>query len=125
MGYDFVLDPVRSRSADDVSRADGCPHSSRPEPDTLAHRVEGKGLTQQLQRAGKWPHIWRIVGEYANFRYSTSTPTTNYTTSFRPAAVSTWTSRRRHWRNTFGYQGLAARRIPAVTALVAGSGSQM
>lgn len=23
--------------------------------------------SQELQRAGKWPHIWRIVGEYSNF----------------------------------------------------------
>jgi muconolactone D-isomerase len=22
---------------------------------------------RKLQRAGKWAHIWRIVGEYANF----------------------------------------------------------
>lgn len=22
---------------------------------------------QQLQRAGKWPHLWRIAGEYANY----------------------------------------------------------
>jgi muconolactone D-isomerase len=26
-----------------------------------------KAYSQDLQRAGKWPHIWRIVGEYANF----------------------------------------------------------
>ncbi|AFM15124.1 muconolactone delta-isomerase [Mycolicibacterium chubuense NBB4] len=26
-----------------------------------------KKYSQGLQRAGKWPHIWRIVGEYANF----------------------------------------------------------
>lgn len=26
-----------------------------------------KDYSQQLQRAGKWPHLWRIVGEYANF----------------------------------------------------------
>jgi len=26
-----------------------------------------KAYSQRLQRAGKWPHIWRIVGEYANF----------------------------------------------------------
>ncbi|MCV7007040.1 muconolactone Delta-isomerase [Mycobacterium gordonae] len=26
-----------------------------------------KDYSQELQRAGKWPHIWRIVGEYANF----------------------------------------------------------
>lgn len=25
-----------------------------------------KAYSQDLQRAGKWPHIWRIVGEYAN-----------------------------------------------------------
>jgi muconolactone D-isomerase len=38
------------------------------EPDTLAHLVaREKAYCQQLQRAGKWPHIWRIVGEYANF----------------------------------------------------------
>jgi muconolactone D-isomerase len=22
--------------------------------------------SQELQRSGKWPHIWRIVGEYSN-----------------------------------------------------------
>ena len=26
-----------------------------------------KAYSQELQSAGKWPHIWRIVGEYANF----------------------------------------------------------
>jgi muconolactone D-isomerase len=26
-----------------------------------------KKYSQQLQRAGKWPHLWRIVGQYANF----------------------------------------------------------
>ena len=26
-----------------------------------------KAYSQNLQRAGKWPHIWRIVGEYANY----------------------------------------------------------
>lgn len=26
-----------------------------------------KAYSQGLQRQGKWPHIWRIVGEYANF----------------------------------------------------------
>lgn len=25
-----------------------------------------KAYSQDLQRAGKWPHIWRIVGEYSN-----------------------------------------------------------
>ena len=31
--------------------------------DTLAKE---KAYSQRLQRNGKWPHIWRIVGEYAN-----------------------------------------------------------
>jgi muconolactone D-isomerase len=25
-----------------------------------------KAYAQDLQRAGKWPHLWRIVGEYSN-----------------------------------------------------------
>jgi muconolactone D-isomerase len=31
--------------------------------DTLARE---KGYSQQLQRAGKWPHIWRVAGRYSN-----------------------------------------------------------
>ncbi|MGQ4601166.1 muconolactone Delta-isomerase [Nocardia sp. R6R-6] len=26
-----------------------------------------KAYSQQLQRIGKWPQLWRIVGEYSNF----------------------------------------------------------
>lgn len=26
-----------------------------------------KEYSQRLQRAGKWPQLWRIAGEYANF----------------------------------------------------------
>ena len=26
-----------------------------------------KEYSQKLQREGKWPHLWRIAGEYANF----------------------------------------------------------
>ena len=26
-----------------------------------------KEYSQQLQRAGKWPEIWRVVGQYANY----------------------------------------------------------
>ncbi|GAB3004683.1 muconolactone Delta-isomerase [Amycolatopsis acidiphila] len=25
-----------------------------------------KEYSQKLQRAGKWPHLWRVVGEYSN-----------------------------------------------------------
>ena len=37
-------------------------------PDTRAEIVaREKAYSQELQRAGKWPHIWRIVGEYSNY----------------------------------------------------------
>jgi muconolactone D-isomerase len=37
------------------------------DPGTRAELVaREKAYSQELQRAGKWPHIWRIVGEYAN-----------------------------------------------------------
>ncbi|WP_375504535.1 muconolactone Delta-isomerase [uncultured Jatrophihabitans sp.] len=31
--------------------------------DTL---VREKTYSQELQRSGKWPHIWRLVGQYSN-----------------------------------------------------------
>ncbi|MEE3849229.1 muconolactone Delta-isomerase [Gordonia sp. LSe1-13] len=38
------------------------------DPDVRAEIVaREKGYSQDLQRSGKWPHIWRIVGEYSNF----------------------------------------------------------
>lgn len=29
-------------------------------------KAREKALSQALQRAGKWPHIWRVAGRYAN-----------------------------------------------------------
>ncbi len=29
-------------------------------------KAEEKARAQDLQRAGKWPHLWRIAGAYAN-----------------------------------------------------------
>ena len=38
------------------------------DPDVRAETVaREKAYSQELQRKGTWPHIWRIVGEYANF----------------------------------------------------------
>ncbi len=38
------------------------------DPDIRAETVaREKAYSQELQRSGKWPHIWRIVGEYSNF----------------------------------------------------------
>jgi muconolactone D-isomerase len=42
-------------------------------PDTLVGQerddllAREKAYSQELQRSGRWPHIWRVVGEYANF----------------------------------------------------------
>ena len=42
-------------------------------PSTLAPeaaariKAEEKAYSQELQRTGKWPHLWRVVGEYANY----------------------------------------------------------
>ena len=42
-------------------------------PETLTPEVaarikaEEKAYSQGLQQSGKWPHLWRVVGEYANY----------------------------------------------------------
>ena len=33
--------------------------------DAIKHRE--KQYSQELQRNGQWPHLWRVVGEYANY----------------------------------------------------------
>ena len=30
-------------------------------------KAREKAYSQDLQRTGKWPHLWRVVGEYANY----------------------------------------------------------
>lgn len=30
-------------------------------------KAEEKAYSQKLQREGKWRHLWRIAGEYANY----------------------------------------------------------
>lgn len=38
------------------------------DPETRVEIVEReKAYSQALQQSGKWPHIWRVVGEYANY----------------------------------------------------------
>lgn len=29
-------------------------------------KAEEKARSQELQRQGKWPHLWRVAGRYAN-----------------------------------------------------------
>lgn len=37
-----------------------------PPDDRSALLAREKAYSQQLQKSGKWPHIWRIAGQYAN-----------------------------------------------------------
>ena len=30
-------------------------------------KAQEKAYSQDLQKSGKWPHLWRVVGEYANY----------------------------------------------------------
>jgi muconolactone D-isomerase len=42
-------------------------------PDTVSTeeaariKAQERAYSQQLQSAGRWPHLWRVVGEYANY----------------------------------------------------------
>ncbi|NUT14294.1 MAG: muconolactone delta-isomerase, partial [Cupriavidus sp.] len=29
-------------------------------------KADEKAMSQRLQREGKWRHLWRVVGQYAN-----------------------------------------------------------
>lgn len=42
------------------------PHDMAPD---VAQDIKARetAYAQALQREGKWPHLWRIVGEYANY----------------------------------------------------------
>ena len=30
-------------------------------------KAHEKAYSQELQKDGRWPHLWRVVGEYANY----------------------------------------------------------
>lgn len=38
-----------------------------PAEEATRIKAEEKEYSQSLQRSGKWPSIWRVVGEYANY----------------------------------------------------------
>ncbi|MCS2171467.1 muconolactone Delta-isomerase [Scandinavium sp. TWS1a] len=40
--------------------------STLPKAQADEIKAKEKAYSQQLQRDGKWPHIWRVVGQYAN-----------------------------------------------------------
>jgi len=38
-----------------------------PAEEAAELKATEKAYSQQLQRSGKWPEIWRVVGAYANY----------------------------------------------------------
>ncbi|SKB73142.1 muconolactone delta-isomerase [Arthrobacter sp. 31Cvi3.1E] len=38
-----------------------------PEEQASAIKEREKAYSQDLQRERRWPHLWRVVGEYANY----------------------------------------------------------
>lgn len=38
-----------------------------PPEEAARIKADEKAYSQQLQHSGQWPHIWRVVGEYANY----------------------------------------------------------
>ena len=40
--------------------------STQPVAQVEEIKAQEKAYSQQLQREGKWLHIWRVVGQYAN-----------------------------------------------------------
>lgn len=41
--------------------------ASMPEQQATDLKLREKELAQELQRSGKWRHLWRIAGQYANY----------------------------------------------------------
>ena len=41
--------------------------SELPEAQVTAIKLKEKDYSQALQKEGRWPHLWRVVGEYANY----------------------------------------------------------
>jgi len=41
--------------------------ANMPPEEAARIKAEEKAYSQELQHAGKWPHLWRVVGEYANY----------------------------------------------------------
>ncbi len=41
--------------------------ASLPAEEAARIKAEEKAYSQELQRSGKWPHLWRVVGQYANY----------------------------------------------------------
>jgi muconolactone D-isomerase len=40
--------------------------TSMPADEAAALKLKERELSQQLQRDGRWRHLWRVVGQYSN-----------------------------------------------------------
>ncbi|MBP1235401.1 muconolactone D-isomerase [Arthrobacter sp. PvP102] len=38
-----------------------------PKKNVDAIKAEEREYSQELQHNGRWPHLWRVVGEYSNY----------------------------------------------------------
>ncbi|ABK03314.1 muconolactone delta-isomerase [Arthrobacter sp. FB24] len=38
-----------------------------PKENVDAIKAEEREYSQELQHNGRWPHLWRVVGEYSNY----------------------------------------------------------
>lgn len=41
--------------------------TTMPADEAARIKAEEKAYAQQLQQSGQWQHLWRVVGEYANY----------------------------------------------------------
>ena len=48
-------------------RMDVHPPLDMPADEFEAIKAKEKAYSQDLQRDGRWAHIWRVVGEYSNY----------------------------------------------------------
>jgi len=48
-------------------KMDVYPPKDMPEEEFNKIKAVEKAYSQDLQKKGKWPHIWRVVGAYSNY----------------------------------------------------------
>lgn len=61
-------------------------------------KAREKAYSQQLQHDGRWPHIWRVVGEYANYSvFDVASNDELHELLQGLPLFPTWTSRSRRW----------------------------
>jgi muconolactone D-isomerase len=59
--------PLKGNSMKYLVRMDVCIPADMPGERAAEIKAAEKEYSQNLQAQGKWPGIWRVVGEYANY----------------------------------------------------------